>query len=94
LEQEEAEFNADFLRGMLPKLDWPVLVQATNEIGILGLPEEMPENAGEDEEFLQKLHHVVMETRVTEGNMVCKGCGHVYRVKEGIPNMLLSEHEV
>ena len=46
---------------------------------------------------------------VEEGNMTCRGCGHVYKIANGIPNMvsdstclneallteqLLAEHEV
>jgi multifunctional methyltransferase subunit TRM112 len=26
--------------------------------------------------------------------LICDGCGHIYRIKDGIANMLLSEHEV
>ncbi len=28
LEQREEEFNADFIRNIIPKINWPVLVQA------------------------------------------------------------------
>lgn len=26
--------------------------------------------------------------------MVCPNCGHVYPIKDGVPNMLLAEHEL
>ncbi|KAJ3387245.1 hypothetical protein HDU84_000967 [Entophlyctis sp. JEL0112] len=33
------------------------------------------------------------QTQVTAGKMVCRGCGHVYPISDGIPNMLLQETE-
>jgi len=55
------------------------------------------------DEQLKALHHVLMEVRlsthsrsskltsqmhVEEGNMTCRGCGHVYKIANGIPNMV------
>jgi multifunctional methyltransferase subunit TRM112 len=31
---------------------------------------------------------------VNEGKMICRHCGHVYFIKESIPNMLLAPHEI
>jgi len=56
-----------------------------------------------DEAFLQALHHVLLQVRtnalmfqlhVVEGEMVCPACSHVYPIRNGIPNMLLAEHEI
>ncbi len=33
-----------------------------------------------------------METEVIEGNLVCRNCGHEYKIKEGIANFLLPNH--
>jgi len=35
IEQREAEFNPDFLRGFLPKLEWPALVDAAKQVVVL-----------------------------------------------------------
>lgn len=35
-----------------------------------------------------------MQHTVKNGNMTCRGCGHIYRIKDGIPNLLLSEDEI
>ncbi|ORX81105.1 Trm112p-domain-containing protein [Basidiobolus meristosporus CBS 931.73] len=94
MEVEEVDMNPEFLVNFLPKLDWAALIKTAVQLGINDLPETLPENAADDEEFLQKLHTVLMETRVQEGRMVCNGCGHIYRIKNGIPNMLLAEHEI
>ncbi|KAI9228904.1 MAG: hypothetical protein DHS80DRAFT_30327 [Piptocephalis tieghemiana] len=94
IERDEVEVNAAFLVGLLPKLDWPALVATAEQLGFAGLPDTIPEEAETNEAFLEQLNSVLLETHIQEGRMVCNGCGHVYRIKDGIPNMLLSEHEV
>ena len=32
VEHREAEFNSDFLKGFLPKLEWPALVNAAKQV--------------------------------------------------------------
>ncbi|KAJ1964426.1 hypothetical protein GGI12_001443 [Dipsacomyces acuminosporus] len=93
LEQIEAERNDEFLVRMLPRLDWPALLKTATALG-LDLPQTVPESPSDDDEFLGKLHTVVLETHVKEGSMLCDGCGHEYKISNGIPNMLLAEHEI
>ncbi|KAI9632512.1 uncharacterized protein MKK02DRAFT_35380 [Dioszegia hungarica] len=88
----ESEANYDFLRRFMPKLDWPALVDTARSLGDETLPDDQPEEWTDEQ--LQALHHVLMEMHVEEGNMTCRGCGHVYPISNGIPNMLLAEHEV
>jgi multifunctional methyltransferase subunit TRM112 len=63
LEVRPAEANLDFIKRFIPKLEWDALVQTARSIGEDSLPERMPEDKAtlESEEFLQKLHHVLME---------------------------------
>ncbi|KAI0296736.1 Trm112p-domain-containing protein [Multifurca ochricompacta] len=88
----EADFNPDFIRGFLPRIEWDALVQASREIGDTSLPPERPEML--DDDFLKQLHHVLLEIHVDEGSMTCPNCEHVYPISSGIPNMLLAEHEI
>lgn len=90
----EAEFNPDFLRGFLPKVEWSALVSSAQQLGDESLPEMMPEAENMDDEFLKKLHHVLLEIHIEEGAMVCQNCSHVYPISNGIPNMLLAESEI
>ncbi|TFK20174.1 trm112 [Coprinopsis marcescibilis] len=92
LEIREAEFNPDFIRGFLPKLEWKALVDTARQLGDTSLPTEQPEMI--DDEFLQNLHHVLLEIHVEEGSMICNNCKHEYPISSGIPNMLLAEHEI
>eukprot|EP01135_Chromosphaera_perkinsii_P010333 Nk52_evm5s2118 gene=Nk52_evmTU5s2118 len=128
VEKIEADYNASFLKHMLPKLDWAALVKTCGELSgamdtAVVLPGEMPEGIAsfvvapvnmdggadevekevetlhgqlseEDKLVLRNLHLLLMETNVAQGRMVCNNCGHVYTIKDGIPNMLLCEDEV
>merc|ERR1740130_412731 len=93
IERTETEFNRDFIVNMIPKLEWSVLVQAATDVGAGGLPEAIPENADEDEGFLQMLHSVLLDTHVKEGELLSQ-CGRRYPIEDAIANMLLKEDEV
>ena len=47
-----------------------------------------------DDELLAKLHTVLMDVHVMEGNLVCPDTGRKFPIKEGIPNMILHEDEI
>ncbi|KAJ3937491.1 MAG: hypothetical protein NXY57DRAFT_981064 [Lentinula lateritia] len=92
IELREADFNTDFLKNFLPKLEWKALVDSAKDLGDTSLPLEQPEML--DDEFLKNLHHVLLEIHVEEGSMTCPNCKHSYPISNGIPNMLLAEHEI
>uniref|UniRef100_W5LYY7 tRNA methyltransferase activator subunit 11-2 n=2 Tax=Lepisosteus oculatus TaxID=7918 RepID=W5LYY7_LEPOC len=58
----EVEFNPEFLSRMIPKLEWGVLVQAADSLGHLNdLPNELAPEHEKDEEFLRRVHRVLLE---------------------------------
>jgi multifunctional methyltransferase subunit TRM112 len=95
-EIQETDFNAEFIKNFIPKLEWGALVEAAKAFGEpdTDLPEEYNEAMAEDEEFLKKLHKVLLEIHLVDGNLVCPESGRKFPVKDGIPNMLLNEDEV
>uniref|UniRef100_V5GM64 Uncharacterized protein n=2 Tax=Kalmanozyma brasiliensis (strain GHG001) TaxID=1365824 RepID=V5GM64_KALBG len=96
LELIEAEQNDTFIKGFLPKLDWPALVKTARSLGDTSLPDQGPDASQplEDEALIKLLHHVLLEIHVVEGQMICPNCQHIYQIRSGIPNMLLAEHEI
>jgi len=93
----EAEFDAEMLGGLLGgKVDWAALKKAALDLDIPdleGMDEVTPEVLADDE-ALKKIHHVLLEVHVMEGDLVCPESGRKFGIKEGIPNMLLHEDEV
>ncbi|CAH0386199.1 unnamed protein product [Bemisia tabaci] len=91
----EVDFNQEFVSRVLPKLDWNVLWKAAERLGHVGeLPQTLIENYENDPEFLKKVHHVLLEVEVINGELVCPETGRKFPITSGIPNMLLNDDEV
>ncbi|XP_048885623.1 multifunctional methyltransferase subunit TRM112-like protein [Brienomyrus brachyistius] len=91
----EVEFNPEFVSRMIPKLEWVALVQAAEGLGHLNeLPVELVPDFEKNEEFLRRVHRVLLEVEVVEGCLRCPESGREFPISRGIPNMLLNEDEV
>ncbi|GAB7349492.1 hypothetical protein MBLNU459_g0203t1 [Dothideomycetes sp. NU459] len=99
LESVELDPNPEFLRNILPRLDWEVLRGMSQELGLPALPptapdaDELADGSGASQ-TLKDLHALLMETTIANGKLVCGNCGHEYPIKEGIANFLLPSHLV
>lgn len=92
---KEVDFNPEFITRVIPKLDWEVLWVAANSIGHgEGLPKTLEPKFEEDEDLLKRVHKVLLEVEVEEGNLTCPESGRQFPISKGIPNMLLTEAEV
>lgn len=47
----------------------------------------------DEAQWLAMLHELALLRKITQGHMTCAGCGHVFPIKDGIPNMLLNNDE-
>jgi len=91
----EVEFNPQFVSRMIPKLEWSALVQAAGELDQLqDLPTDLIPDYEKNEEFLKKVHRVLLEVEVIEGCLQCPESGREFPISRGVPNMLLNEDEV
>ncbi|PNW74729.1 hypothetical protein CHLRE_12g512550v5 [Chlamydomonas reinhardtii] len=92
--EHEADFDPDFLKHIFPRINWPAFLQGAQSLGCReGLPEEAAESMLEDEGFLKRFHHALLEVFLEEGSLVCPETGRKFPVTKGIPNMLLNEDE-
>uniref|UniRef100_UPI00398F3949 multifunctional methyltransferase subunit TRM112-like protein n=1 Tax=Pristiophorus japonicus TaxID=55135 RepID=UPI00398F3949 len=56
------DFNQEFISRMIPKMEWSALVDAAESIGHRNdLPQELTPESQSGEDFLQKVHHVLLE---------------------------------
>ncbi|XP_046846636.1 multifunctional methyltransferase subunit TRM112-like protein [Xenia sp. Carnegie-2017] len=91
----EVEFNPEFISRMIPRLDWSAVFQAAKQLGKEeNLPLELAPEFENDEKFLRKAHHVLLEVEVQKGFLVCPETSRKFPVENGIPNMLLNEDEI
>ncbi|RVE67359.1 hypothetical protein OJAV_G00102240 [Oryzias javanicus] len=90
----QLDFNPQFVSRMIPKLEWGALVQAAEDLGYRqDLPGELVVDYQQNEEFLKKVHRVLLEVEVMEGFLKCPESGREFPITKGIPNMLLNDDE-
>ncbi len=75
---------------------WRIFMLTVSQLGFPDLPEQPPtaEELQSNETLLKDLHHLLVETQISEGKLVCGHCGHEYAITEGIANFLLPTHLV
>lgn len=102
------EYNEDFVKRILPKMDYQVLYDTAKSVSDIResffvwlirfwkVGVELPPQKDEQEnsEFLNQLHHALLEVEVVTGELVCPETGRKFPIKNGIPNMLCNEEEV
>ena len=94
IDKVKADYNPEFLVRMLGRLEYAVLVHALEMIGMKDfLPVVLPEKFAEEEEFMKNLHHALLEIEIVDGEMICPLSGRKFPIKDGIPNMLMTEEE-
>ncbi|EDO18744.1 hypothetical protein Kpol_1028p17 [Vanderwaltozyma polyspora DSM 70294] len=92
------EFNPEFIMNVIDRVDWDAIVLVAQELGNNSLPAAKPvlgsvEGLTEDDmAVLRDLHLLFIQTSIKEGEMKCRNCGHIYYIKNGIPNLLLPPH--
>lgn len=88
-EEVRTEYNDEFLKKMLKKIDYPVLREAA---GVCG--QQLPENINDgQEEDLKLIHKALFDIEVISGSLVCPESGREFPINDGIPNMLRNEDE-
>ncbi|CAD5218705.1 unnamed protein product [Bursaphelenchus okinawaensis] len=94
-EKKDFEFDPVMMVKLLPKMQYSVLLQTANSIGIdiSELPAELPENWKEDHDFLKKAAELALGYEIIDGEMECPESGRTFKIKEGIPNMLIDKDE-
>mmetsp|Transcript_9019 Transcript_9019/g.22796 ORF Transcript_9019/g.22796 Transcript_9019/m.22796 type:complete len:137 (+) Transcript_9019:137-547(+) len=85
--------DIDFVKRLLPTLDWTALVQASSQLGINTLPPRLTDDLIENEQFLRALYHILMNVHLIKGILKCPTTGREFPVTDGIPNMMLEEDE-
>uniref|UniRef100_A0AC35F4X7 Multifunctional methyltransferase subunit TRM112-like protein n=1 Tax=Panagrolaimus sp. PS1159 TaxID=55785 RepID=A0AC35F4X7_9BILA len=92
----ESEFNPDFTKRMLQKVEYPVLAEAAKVTNIenLEIPNELPSDWENNETFLNVAYKLLNCINVVEGELECPETGRKFIIRDSIPNMLANEDEV
>ncbi|KAI0988864.1 hypothetical protein GJ496_007559 [Pomphorhynchus laevis] len=98
---QQKNFNADFIKSIMKKIDWPVFIDAAKQLGYDdGLNRDNPPHfdsshaiPNDKENVMQKIHRALLEVDIIEGELICPESGRKFPIKNGIPNMLLEKDE-
>ncbi|CAI5720612.1 unnamed protein product [Peronospora destructor] len=93
----ETQYSKSFMLHIMRSIDYPALCHTTKELNhpeVPTLPEHLPADLSEQDELLKLIHHVIFDTNIVEGELVCNNCGRSYQVSNAVPNMLLEEDEL
>ncbi|VWU52311.1 multifunctional methyltransferase subunit TRM112, putative [Hepatocystis sp. ex Piliocolobus tephrosceles] len=83
----EQDFNKEFVKNVLSKVDYDVLYNTAKQFGISLLFSYTSQHL-EDEGFLNSIHHALFKIHIMEGSLICPQCHVSFPIKDGIPNML------
>jgi multifunctional methyltransferase subunit TRM112 len=73
---------------MIPSLYWPSVLIAANSVGLEGFPENISDELIADDDFIQALHHLLLDIHIIEGSLICPETGYRFPIHEGIPSMM------
>ncbi|MBV99281.1 Multifunctional methyltransferase subunit TRM112-like protein, partial [Eschrichtius robustus] len=85
------ESKPDFVAGMIPKVEWAVLLEASDTLHLFKVPKKPIQGHEHKENFLRNMHHVLLEVGVLEDTLQCPESGFLFPISRGIPKMLLSD---
>ena len=94
MEVRESAFNPEFMRHILPSMEWSAILLAAEAVGMPGLPIELDVAFMSDDSFLEALHHLLLDIHILEGCLICSESGRRFPIKNGVPNMNLPESDV
>lgn len=84
----ESECSEEFMKHIIPTLEWQTLQKCAEAVGIVGLPEAYKASLLEDSDFLSFAHNLLLDIHVIKGNLICPETSKIYPIEEGIPNMM------
>ena len=85
----ESECSEEFMKHIIPSLEWETLQKCAEVVGIEGLPAVYSAALLEDSDFLSFVHNLLLDIHVTKGTLICPDTGRTYPIADGIPNMML-----
>ncbi len=87
-EVAETDYNPDFLKHILPTLDWSGVKIVADAINVDGIPSSWDDKLLRDDDFLRAMHRLLLDVHIMEGTLTCPESGRKFPIQKGIPNMM------
>ena len=85
MEVIETDINEDFIRHLMPSLDWNGLLIAAKAIGIEAFPECYDDSLLEDEDFVKAMHYLLFDVHIVSGYLINSYNNKKYKIENSIP---------
>ena len=86
-EVDDTEYNPEFLKHMLPTLNWNAIQIGAKAVGVDGIPTEWDQKLINDDDFLRAIHRLLIDIHIMEGTLTCPETGRKFPIEKGIPKM-------
>ena len=88
MEIVESEFNPEFIKGILPSLDWSGVLVAAKAVGLEELPSQFDMSLLTEENFLLAMHNLLLDVHVKTGVLTCPESGRKFPIENGRADMM------
>lgn len=88
LEVVETECNDEFIKSLLPSLDWKAIGIAADAIGLKDIPREYDCKLLQDADFIRAMHNMLMDIHVIKGCLICPESGRRFPIENRIVDMM------
>jgi multifunctional methyltransferase subunit TRM112 len=88
MDVQETEADFEFLRNLIPTLNWEGVCVAANAVGLTEFPTEFDKTFLNSDDFLQSIHNLLLDIHILQGTLTCPETGLVFNIEDGIPNMM------
>lgn len=85
---EETDCNEQFIRDVLPSLDWSGVLVAASAIDMNDMPAEFDAKLLEDAGFIQAMHNMLIDVHILKGKLICPESGRIFEIDNGVPIMM------
>jgi multifunctional methyltransferase subunit TRM112 len=88
LEVVETDCNIEFIKSLLPTLDWSAVDVAAKAIGLKNIPDTYDPSFLADNDFLLAMHNLLLDIHVIKGFLICPETGRRFPIDNRIPDMM------
>lgn len=88
LEVVETECNPEFIKSLLPSLDWKAVCIAADAIGLKDIPAEFDNKLLSDKDFILAMHNLLLDIHIIKGFLVCPESGRRFPIENRIVDMM------
>ena len=85
MEVIETDMNEEFIRHLIPSLDWGGLLIAAEAIGLQVFPESYDNSLLEDEDFVKAMHYLLFDVHIVSGYLINSYNNKKYKIENSIP---------